>query len=200
MWCRASDIAKKGVTLSTLHAVSDVLAGYGLVFYRPSSTWEAPNEVSLRRVDGKYLVRLGRHVIGDLTAEAYAYQGADPKPVSVAVVEGSLMVVDEVESAGWRVTAVTGLAELTPLLADFTLATGDSVIRAGQELVIDDPMDYTWRAGDMLAVPPAILRSVAIAVGRRVRKLELDEDADWDDMNMNTLIDGFEPEIREYQA
>ena len=191
MWCRPSEIGA-GATLRTLHTINAILQRHGIYFYESERTWQVPVLVALRQPDGRYLVSLGRNIISLTKVEKYEAIGGDPIAMTVEMRGRNSALIDSDYLVGLSVTGVAGLAELIAMTAQDTVAQGDSIIRDGSEVIIDDPADYSFTAGDMLASPPDALRTVAISIGNRVAKLELDEDAAWDDVNMNSLIDGWQ--------
>ena len=108
-------------------------------------------------------------------------------------------VEDDPPIRGVHVHAVVGCAELVlvgPAEEITQLKIGDSILRGGN--LIEEVEDEPAQSGDILLQPPEVLRLAAITIGRRIMKLELDEDAVWDD-GMNTLYDGWENELESYR-
>ena len=175
MWCRPSEIGQK-TTLDDVRGVDAVLARYKLVFYEPEATWDLDPYITSKTLDGKLKVSLLKHVIGAASVQGYVFNRPRAVPMTL-LRDRAHGIIDEADYDGMRVTAVTGLAELSSLTPQSTLQQGDSVIRDGKELIIDwvDPKarnkvaDYTFVAGDQLASPPAAMRLTAISIGRRIR-------------------------------
>ena len=105
---------------------------------------------------------------------------------------------------GFKATGVSGLALVAPMTAQTLVEQGDSVLRDGKEIIIDDPADYTYQANDMLlSVRLQHLGWVAIAVGRRIfaflqdHKMTLDNAASFG--IFNSYLDSAADLIRGYR-
>lgn len=99
-------------------------------------------------------------------------------------------------------TGVRGTATLQDLSVGDDLLAGQSVLRSGQ--VVLQETDGTALANDQLIVPPEMLRSAALTVGRRVIQIEQDQQASYDDASYggggigNRLVDGWIGPVQEF--
>ena len=195
-WCRVSDFDAElipNVTIADVEAVAGVMDAHRMIFYEPAQSWTIGAPTISRVTDTRVQVDAGRYVASLDTVQAYRAGWAVADTLNVHTIDGRLISVEplDVGNRPYAIafTGATGVAELTDLSAGDALQVGDSVLRSGA-VVMNTDADGVAQAGDVLLTPPAILRKCAINIGVRLRKLELDEDADWDG-NMNTLLDGW---------
>ena len=99
----------------------------------------------------------------------------------------------------FEITGVRGTATLQDLDTTDELVAGQSVLRSGAVVLIEE--DENALADDQLIVPPAILNSAAITVGRRVIQMEMDQTSAFDDSDYgigNRLVDGWIGPVQEF--
>ena len=99
----------------------------------------------------------------------------------------------------FEITALRGTATLQDLDTTDELVAGQSVLRSGAVVLIEE--DENAQADDQLIVPPAILNSAAITVGRRVMQMEMDQTSVFDDSDYgigNRLVDGWIGPVQEF--
>ena len=155
MWCRTSDIGTDSdVDLTLLNMITTAMKGQGLVFYEAEKEVVIPEVSFSWRGNDSGVVYLGQYVT-DVKSAKIIYNGwADKAVLTVDRLEDNqYAVLSGVQTRPRSMSFVLtpGLAELREMTAQSEVMRGDSVIRDGAELVVDDPADYTFTAGDMLA-------------------------------------------------
>ena len=156
------------------------LRSSGLEFYSGLQTWLVP-VVQVRQPGlGNWLASLGRNVIelrsvrgfysSDLTI---GWDIAAPKLVGRSAFSYNSLQ----RFAKFEITAIVGLAELSPLTAGpvsdpEVLDQGDSIIRNDAEVIVPEPVTslapYTVMDGDMLARRPAGITSAVLGIAKRI--------------------------------
>lgn len=202
MWCLPESIGTDA-NIATVQAVTNLLVSHQLEFYGGLSSWYVPSVASLRP-DDKTQIYLARSVmrLDNLTGyyDSRMMFGIDLSDVELVGSSEALYNRHGRDYIAYKVTGVTGLAELSELSVGDAVNVGDSIIRADEELIVTE-LPFQLEAGDRLASPPDDLRLAAEGIGKRLLKLRLDRKADWDNAKPeNALLDGWRDLIRSYQT
>ena len=183
MWVRTSDLGDgPEIDLELLHEIDIEFRQKKLVLYDP------PKTIYKRSVAFDWIgentgkVALGQNVIEVSGAQLWYNRIGLPQDVTVDRIERRRFVI--ISGIHYRPVSMSfqvtpGVANLQDLDGTETMLQGDSVIRSGVELIIDDPADYTWQSGDRLAVPPLDLRGVAKSIGARRADIRRDQESEW---------------------
>ena len=200
MWCQTAQVGSKA-TVSHLQAIDEVFNSVGLYLYKPEQTYYLRNLAVSGRPENKSYIDLGQPVISASNFKLY-YTGVwlGSMDISLDQIEDRrYAVLNEIiyPQSSLSFDAVAGLAQLTDVTE---VAVGDSIIRDGAEVVVEE-LPFALMADDKLAVPPSGLTRCAISVGRRIMKLETDQKATWDNASSgrNRLLDGWEDVINIYR-
>ena len=158
MWCRPADIGDgEDVDLKLLHMTTTAMKNKGLIFYAPEQDVYLHNVSFTWRGDTTGVLYLEQYVIDVKSAEAI-YQYGSNRPLTIDAIEDNQYAIISgvnVRPRDVKLTLTPGIASLTDLTASYEAVRGDSIIRNGAEIIIDDVNDYTFTAGDQLAVPPS---------------------------------------------
>ena len=200
MWIRPSEIGTRATT-DTVRAVSKVFSEAGLDFYIPETTLYLSENAYSYLPDDKTIIYVGSNLISVSQVQAFYsrwYSGFEVSGVEIDR-DRYLILNDRLYGAAYlAVTCVQGIAKLTSDIP--TLAVGDSIIRDGLEVVVEE-LPFTSMADDMYAMPPAELKPVAASVGRRILSLERDTQELWDtemELKRSHLLNGWMDIVRQY--
>ena len=200
-FCRPNEIGK-AANLDTVRSVAAVLNHEGITFYEPSRTWLVEVPAATPYAPGQWLVNAEKWLADEPTItaypnliEGYTPDWNHPYRVSVDGFSGRFVVLSMSLTCALQFTGDVGVAMKRDLSAGDALAVGDTVLRDGKALLLDS--DGAANENDILLSPPPVLRMAAISIGRRLMKLLIDEDADWDDGSQH-LTDGWENDLERF--
>lgn len=200
-FCRPNDIGR-AASLDTVRSVSAVMRHVGITFYEPSQRWLVEAPAASPYAPGQWLVNAEKWLADEPTITAYPNVIESAMPdwnqsyrVSVDGFSGRFVVLSMSLPCALQFTGDVGVAMKSDLSAGDALSVGDTVLRDGAALLIDS--DGAANENDQLLSPPPVLRMAAISIGRRLMKLLIDEDADWDDGPQH-LTDGWENDLARY--
>lgn len=199
-WCRAREIGK-AATFRHVRAVANILEGrrLGLIFYRAADDWRI-GRPSCRPWGSVWRVNMERPVISLSMPSGAMPSLDDPR---------RWLLVDVKENM--RFQGETGWASKQPLGAGDRLFIGDTILRGGALKFIDakvtpkeDDWDDVALADDQLLRAPGLLRSVAITIGTRLMKRELDEDvgdeeSETEDETSGDILEGLGRDLELYR-
>ena len=207
-WCTVADI---GDAASIRHVriaqtVWESFVGkYAL--YAPSGSWFVQRYPHEDGAGEEWTVSLGFRCleVSELKIWRHRMLRSTISSVEVAGRLGTFMVPPGLIASqpyDFQITGVRGTATLKDLSVGDDLVAGQSVLRAGAVVLIEE--DETAEANDQLIVPPDILRSAALTVARRVIQMEQDQQAAYDDSTYggggvgNRLVDGWIEAVQEF--
>lgn len=199
-WCQAREIGK-AATVKDVRAVANILEGrrVGLIFYRAADDWYI-RRPSCSPWGSVWRVNMERPVMS-LTQPSGAMRSKDdPRRWLLSDVHENM-----------RFQGETGWAVKEPLSAGDKLYIGDTILRAAVPILIaekvtpdEDDWDDVAIADDMLLRGPGLLRSIAVTIGVRLAKRELDEDVTDDDSEeedetSGDVLEGLEKDLELYR-
>ena len=198
-WCSVADIGE-AAQIRHIEAIQDLFYEEGLVFFDPDRTWYV-RQPAYTRISQNEVIMDAIHKVDTLASvEMYELPGVwDPIPITATHIEGRILTLnisDNQRIGPMKFVGAVGLAKSTDLTVGEGLAPGQSILRDGGVMLITE--DDNAIAQDKLLTGPGILRSMAISVGNRIMKLEVDEDID--DADSRQLFDGWEEVLMEYNT
>ena len=203
-WCTVAQIGKAASLRHVKIAATVWEISVGIyALYAPSGTWERRAWPSANGARTKGTIDIGFKCLE--VTEVLAWLHGQSTALSGLELTGRYVTFDwPVEfrvEAGWtfEITGVRGTATLQDLDATDELVAGQSVLRSGEMVLIEE--DENALADDQLIVPPALLNSAAITVARRVIQMETDQTSTFDDSTYgvaNRLVDGWIGPVQEF--
>ena len=203
-WCTVAEIGK-AATLRHVKIAATVWEGavgpYAL--FAPSGSWEVKAMPQINAARTKWTIDVGFKCLQ--ITELLAWRYGQFTAMSGLELNGRYLTFDE-PTGFWldslvefEITGQRGTATLQDLDATDELVAGQSVLRSGEMVLIEE--DENALADDQLIVPPALLNSAAITVARRVIQMETDQTSTFDDSTYgvaNRLVDGWIEPVQEF--
>ena len=203
-WCTVAEIGK-AASLRHVKIAASVWEGYvgSYALFAPSGTWEVKARPQINAARTKWTIDVGFKCLQ--ITELLAWRYGQFTAMSGLELNGRYLTFDE-PAGFWldspvefEITGQRGTATLQDLDATDELVAGQSVLRSGEMVLIEE--DENALADDQLIVPPALLNSAAITVARRVIQMETDQTSTFDDSTYgvaNRLVDGWIGPVQEF--
>ena len=203
-WCTVAEIGG-AATIRHVKIAASVWESYvGLyALFAPSSSWEVSGAVRENAAGTKWTMPVQYRCLE--ISELLVWNHRQSTTISSFELDGRWVTFDKPDGLSAMqmytlgITGQRGTATLQDLDTTDELVAGQSVLRSGAVVLIEE--DENALADDQLIVPPAILNSAAITVGRRVMQMEMDQTSVFDDSDYgigNRLVDGWIGPVQEF--